>query len=152
MILAGKLAGTFISVIFQVSVLLIALTVIGSVIQGQLVLIWGDDVLRIILLLLAAGLAVSGFGTFMAGIAKTPEQGQIFGGVAAMAMTVLGGGFGFTLPDEVGVFSIVYWGRDAFDVLAAGNTEIGMNLAVLVIQGLVMFAIGVLIFNRRFEL
>ena len=151
-ILAGKLAGTFISVLFQVSVLLIALTVIGSVIQGQLVLIWGDDVLRIILLLLAVGLAVSGFGTFMAGIAKTPEQGQIFGGVAAMAMTVLGGGFGFTLPDEVGIFSIVYWGRDAFDVLAAGNTEIGTNLAVLVIQGLVMFAIGVLIFNRRFEL
>jgi ABC-2 type transport system permease protein len=152
MILAGKLAGTFISVIFQVSVLLIALTIIGSVIQGQLVLIWGDDLLRIILLLLAVGLAVSGFGTFMAGIAKTPEQGQIFGGVAAMAMTVLGGGFGFSLPDEFGTFSIVYWGRDAFDVLAAGNTEIGTNLAVLVIQGLVMFAIGVLIFNRRFEL
>lgn len=152
MILAGKLAGTFISVLFQVSVLLIALTVIGSVLQGQVVLIWGNDVLRIVLLLLAVGVAVSGFGTFMAGIAKTPEQGQIFGGVAAMAMTVLGGGFGFSLPDEFGIFSIVYWGRDAFDVLAAGHTEIGANIAVLTIQGLIMFAIGVLIFNRRFEM
>jgi ABC-2 type transport system permease protein len=152
MILAGKLTGTFISVLFQVSVLLIALTVIGSVLQGQLVLIWGNDMPRLIALLLAVGLAVSGFGTFMAGIAKTPEQGQIFGGVAAMAMTVLGGGFGFSLPDEFGVFSIVYWGRDAFDLLAAGNPEIGINLSVLVIQGLIMFVIGVLIFNRRFEL
>jgi hypothetical protein len=150
--LAGKLMGTFISVLFQVSVLLIALTLIGSVIQGQLVLIWGDDLFRILLLVFAVGLGVSGFGTFMAGIAKTPEQGQILGSVAAMAMTVLGGGFGFRLPDEFGVFSIVYWGREAFDTLAAGHSEIGINLVVLIVQGLVMFAIGVVIFNRRFEM
>jgi ABC-type transport system involved in multi-copper enzyme maturation permease subunit len=150
-ILAGKLIGVFLTVIFQMVVLLVALTLIGSLLQGQVALIWGENWLLILALVVAAALAVSGFGMLIAGIVRTPEQGQIVGPITNMAMAVLGGAFGFTMPKIAAVFSIVFWGREAFQKLAAGQSDIGVNLAVLAVQGIVMYALGVVIFNRRFE-
>jgi hypothetical protein len=65
------------------------------------------------------------------------------------AAVVLGGAFGFTLPRSVAMFSIVYWGREAFERLAAGQGDITLHVLVLLIQGAVMYAIGVWLFNRR---
>jgi ABC-2 type transport system permease protein len=151
-ILAGKLIGVFTSVVFQLLTLLIALTLVGSIMQGKLALIWGSDVLAILLVLFSASLAVSGLGMFMAGIVRSPEQAQVIGSVLNMALAVLGGAFGFSLPQSVSQFSLVYWGRNAFDILAAGGTDVGLNVLVLGIQGLVMFGIGIVLFNQRFEL
>jgi len=151
-ILVGKLIGVFASVTFQLIMLLIALTLVGSIMQGRLALIWGSDVLAIMLVLLSAALAVSGLGMLMAGIVKSPEQAQVFGSVLNIAMAVLGGAFGFTMPKAISQFSLLYWGRNAFDILAAGQTDIGLNVMVLLVQGLVMFTIGLILFNRRFEL
>jgi ABC-2 type transport system permease protein len=151
-ILAGKLIGVFTSVVFQLLTLLIALTLVGSIMQGKLALIWGSDVLAILLVLFSASLAVSGLGMFMAGIVRSPEQAQVIGSVLNMALAVLGGAFGFSLPQSVSQFSLVYWGRNAFDILAAGGTDVGLNVLVLGIQGLVMFGIGIVLFKQRFEL
>jgi ABC-2 type transport system permease protein len=151
-ILAGKLIGVFVSVAFQLLMLLIALTLVGSIMQGELALIWGSNVLAILILLFSASLAVSGLGMFMAGIVKSPEQAQVFGSVLNMALAVLGGAFGFSMPKSIAQFSLLYWGRDAFDMLAAGQSDIGLNILILVIQGLVMFGVGAVLFNRRFEL
>jgi ABC-type transport system involved in multi-copper enzyme maturation permease subunit len=151
-ILAGKLVGVFASVIFQLLMLFIALTLVGSVMQGQLALIWGSDVFAILLVLLSASLAVSGLGMLMAGIIKSPEQAQVFSSVLNIGLAVLGGAFGFSLPQSISQFSLVYWGRNAFDMLAVGQSDIGLNVMVLIVQGLVMFAIGIVLFNRRFEL
>ncbi len=151
-ILAGKLIGVFASVIFQLLMLFIALTLVGSIMQGQLALIWGSDVLAILLVLLSAALGVSGLGMLMAGIIKSPEQAQVFNSVLNIALAVLGGAFGFSLPKAISQFSLVYWGRNAFDLLAAGQSDIGLNVLVLAVQGVVMFAIGIVLFNRRFEL
>lgn len=150
-ILAGKLIGVFLTVIVQMIILLAALTLVGSLLQGQVALIWGENWLLILALVLAAALAVSGFGMLIAGIVRSPEQGQIVGPITNMAMAVLGGAFGFTLPKVAAVFSIVFWGREAFQKLAAGQSDIGVNLAVLAVQGIVMYVLGVVIFNRRFE-
>jgi ABC-2 type transport system permease protein len=150
-ILTGSLLGVFITVIFQITILVVALTAVGSLLQGKLDLIWGSEYLLIVGLVLAVGLAVSGFGMLMAAIVKTPEQGQILGPIVNMAMGVLGGAFGFLLPKTVAIFSIVYWGREAFQRLAAGEADIGTNLLVLVVQGAVMYAVGVVLFNRRFK-
>lgn len=150
-ILAGNLVGVFVTVVFQISILVVALTLIGSLMQGQLDLIWGDEVPLIIALVLAVALSVSGFGMLIAAIVRTPEQGQILGPVVNMAMGVLGGAFGFMLPEAVSVLSVVYWGRDAFQRLAAGEADIGTNLMVLAVQGVAMYLIGVVLFNRKFE-
>jgi ABC-type transport system involved in multi-copper enzyme maturation permease subunit len=151
-ILAGKLIGVFVSVFFQLLMLLVALTLVGSIMQGKLALIWGSNVFAILLVLFSAALSVSGLGMLMAGIVKSPEQAQVFGTVLNMALAVLGGAFGFSLPKVISQFSLLYWGRNAFDVLAAGQSDIGLNVLILVIQGLVMFGIGIILFNRRFEL
>jgi ABC-type transport system involved in multi-copper enzyme maturation permease subunit len=151
-ILTGKLIGVFLSVLFQLLLLMIALTLVGSILQRTFSLIWGDDIIRIALVLIAASLAVSGMGMLIAGIAKSPEQGQVFGTVVNMAMAVLGGAFGFQLPRQISALSILYWGRDAFDTLAAGQGEIGLNVLILAIQGTIMYLMGVYLFNRRFEM
>jgi ABC-type transport system involved in multi-copper enzyme maturation permease subunit len=151
LILAGNLAGVFVVVLLQLGMLILALTLVGSILQGKLDLIWGDNLVLIVGLLLSVALSVAGFGMLMASIAKTPEQGQILAPITSMAMGVVGGAFGFTLPRAVSIFSIVYWGREAFQTLAAGESGIGLNLAVLLIQGVVMYVVGVWLFNRRFE-
>lgn len=150
-ILGGNLAGVFMSVLFQISTLILALTLIASLLQGRLDLIWGTNLTLIAAVVVSVALSVSGFGMLMAAIARTPEQGQVLAPITSMAMGVLGGAFGFTLPQAASVFSIVYWGRDAFQKLAAGEPDVGLNLLVLVGQGLVMYVLGVWLFNRRFE-
>jgi ABC-2 type transport system permease protein len=151
-ILSGKLIGVFVAVVFQLLVLMIALSLVGSIIEGQLTLIWGSNLPAIGLVVLASALAVSGLGMLLAGVASTPEQGQLFGSVLNMFMAVLGGAFGFTLPRQIAAFSMIYWGRDAFDQLAAGGSQIGMNVLVLAAQGLAMYLIGLVLFNRRFRI
>jgi ABC-type Na+ efflux pump permease subunit len=151
-ILAGKLAGVAVTVLFQITLLLLALTLVGSVIKGELLLIWGSNVPLILMVLLSATMAVSGYGMFMAGIVKTPEQGQIIGSMLTIGLAALGGTFGFTLPEEIASFSLIYWGRTAFENLASGQTDVGLHIAVLCVQGVVLYGLGVLFFNRNFEL
>ena len=150
-ILAGKLLGVFVTVIFQLLVLIIALTLIASIIERELTLIWGDDFLSLGILIFAAALGVSGFGMLLAGIVRTAEQGQTVGPIANMVQGVLGGAFGFLLPTALAVFSLVFWGREAFQSLALGDSGIGLNLLVLSVLGLVMYVIGVILFNKRFD-
>ncbi len=68
-----------------------------------------------------------------------------------MALAILGGTFGFVLPKEIGMFSFIYWGRTAFEKLATGQGDILLNVVILVAEGAILFTIGVLVFNRRFE-
>ena len=150
-ILAGKLLGVFVTVIFQVLVLIVALTLVASLIERELTLIWGGDFLSLGLLVLAVALGVSGFGMLLAGIVRTAEQGQVVGPIANMVQGVLGGAFGFFLPTAIAVFSLVYWGREAFQSLSLGDSDIGLNLLVLSGMGLIMYVIGVILFNRRFD-
>ena len=150
-ILGGKLVGTLVSVLVQLLILIIALTVVGSIMEGQITFIWGTDVAKLGLVLLAVSVAVSGLGIFLAGVLKGIEQANIVGSVLNIALGVLGGGFGFQLPRSVAQFSLVYWARDAFDLLAAGRGDIWLNILVLFVEGAVMFAIGLFFFNRKFE-
>ncbi len=150
-ILGGKLVGVLVSVLFQLVILIIALTVVGSLIEGRPVFIWGNDVLKLAILLISVAIATSGLGMFLAGVLKGIEQANIIGSVLNIALGVLGGGFGFQLPRAVAQFSFVYWGRDAFDTLAAGRGDISLNLIVLLIEGVVLFLVGLFLFNRRFE-
>lgn len=151
-ILTGKLAGVFVSVIFQVSVLGVALTLIGSLMVGEFVSIWGNDIPAILLVLVATSIAMAGIGMLLVGLIKTPEQAQTFGPAINIGLAILGGGFGFQLPDSISQVSIIYWGREAFERLAFGQGDIGLHVAVLVIQGVIAYIIGLALFSRSFEL
>jgi ABC-type transport system involved in multi-copper enzyme maturation permease subunit len=151
-ILTGKLAGIFLAVLFQITVLLIAMTAVASVVAREPTSIWGVDFLRILIVTLAAAFSVTGFGMFIAGIARTPEQGQILNSVFAIGLAVLGGGFGFILPPEVSRFSLIYWGRTAFEALSYVGGDVLINVVVLIGMGLFFFIIGLYFFNRRFDM
>ncbi len=150
-ILIGKMLGTFITCLAQLLVLFIALTLVGSLLSGELTLIWGDNLLLVAVVVLAAALAATGLGAVVAGIAKTPEQAGIIGQLINLAMALLGGAFGFAVPELLARFSIIYWGTNAFQKLAAGQTDIGLNIAILAAFGGILFAIGFWLFNRRLE-
>jgi hypothetical protein len=73
------------------------------------------------------------------------------GSVLNIGLGVLGGAFGFQLPRSVAAVSLIYWAREAFEVLASGRGDVSLNILVLFAEGSVMFAIGLFLFNRRFE-
>lgn len=150
-ILGGKLVGVLASVLFQLLMLAVALTVVGSLLEGRLAMIWGTNLPLFALVLVAVAVAVSGLGMFLAGVLKGIEQANVVGSVLNIALGVLGGAFGFQLPRAVAAFSLIYWGREAFDFLAAGRGDVMVNILVLLGEGVVMFAIGLFLFNRRFE-
>ncbi len=151
-ILMGKMLGVLVNCILQLVFLFIALTIVGSILNGGFVVIWGDNYLYIALVIFAAAASATGLGALLAGIAKTPEQGQIYGSLVNVAMAVAGGAFGFQLPEAVSRFSLLYWGSGAFQKLANGSTDIALNLVVLLVLGAVMFTIGFWLFNRRLDI
>ena len=150
-ILIGKVFGTLATAVVQLTVLLLALLVIASIIEGQLVLIWGTNLLALVAVVLALALSVAGLGILMTSLARTPEQVGPLGAVINIIMVAVGGGFGFAPVFPLAYFSLVYWGMDAFMKLATGNADILLNLLVLTLEGGLLFAIGMFLFNRRVE-
>lgn len=150
-ILAGKLVGTLVMVVFQLVLLLVFLTLITSLADGEFSMIWGTSYLAIGAVVLALGVAVCGFGVLVSGIAKTPEQVGSFGSVLNIIMAMFGGAFGFQFGAPLAYLSIVHWGVDAFNELSSGGTDVALNLLVLVVVGTGMFAVGWWLFSRRVD-
>ena len=151
-LLAGKLLGNIVTVFLQILILLAALTIVASAVVGQPKLIWGSNIAVILGVTLALSLCVSGLGVFVVGLAKTPEQVVLFGPVINISLAVLGGSFGFALPDRAAQFSLIYWGVDAYTKLANAQADIAVNLLVLFAQGAVLFLLGAWLFKRRLNL
>lgn len=152
-ILAGKLLGVFLMVLLQILMLLVAFTLVSSVISGELSLIWGTSWLNIIALTMATSLATAGLGVLITSLSKTSEQANAIGAFITMLMGLLGGAF-FTIDaipvmDTISRISIVRWGSDGFTKLSLGGTDITLNVLFLVGIGAVMFLIGLMAFNRR---
>lgn len=150
-LLAGNLVGTFATIVFQLLILMIGLITIASIVEGQLTLIWGTNVIHLILVILGLSISVSGIGVLLAGLAKDAQQAQIFSPIINILLAFFGGAFGIALPQSIQQFSIIYWGSDAFEKLSTGNTEVGLNVTVLLVLGLIMFTVGAWLFNRRIE-
>lgn len=154
-ILLGKLMGTVLTCVVQLIVLFIAFTLVGSLMSGAWTFIWGDNILMIAALVLAASISASGLGTLLAALASSAEQSSTIGTMINIAMGALGGAFfvveGVPAWDILQQFSLVFWGSDGFRSLSVGDTAIGLNLAVLLIQGVAMFLLGLWVFNRRLD-
>ncbi|MDX1991933.1 MAG: ABC transporter permease [bacterium] len=152
-ILLGKLIGVFAMVLLQLVFLFVALTLVNAVLEGEFQLIWGNDWLSIILLLLVTSLATAGVGMLTVAFARTPEQANIVGSVIGFAMGILGGAF-FTLPpnvvtDTLRNASVIYWGSNGFQRLASGDSGVITNILFLLVIGAALFVISLIAFNRR---
>lgn len=154
-ILLGKLIGTFVTCLVQVLFLFIALTLVGSLMSGQLTLIWGSNVLGIFATVFAVALAATGLSAIVIAFVRSAETGNSIGGIVAMFMGIFGGVFfDVTVIPALAPLSrltITYWGTDAFTKLAANQSDIGLNLLVLAGMGIVMFSAGFAVFNRRLQ-
>ena len=150
-ILSGKLFSTLVIVIFQVTLILIALMTIASIIAGNIIPIWGTNLPLIVITVLAIGLAVCGLSILIAGIARNPEQVATVGTIVNLILGLAGGAFGFTPEPPISYVSFIYWGTNAFEKLAAGQTDIWLNIVVLVVQALVLYIIGSMLFSRRVD-
>lgn len=151
-IIAGKLFSTFAMVVFQLLILLAALTLIASLVEGRLTLIWGSHFLALAAVILMLALAVAGFGVLLMGLAKTPEQVGPVGAILNIVMGAVGGAFGFAPVFPLAYVSLIYWGTDAFNKLSLGNSDILPNVLALLVGGTVLLVVGLFLFNRRVEI
>lgn len=147
-ILFGKLVACVIVIFTQLGILLIAFSIVGSLLAGEPQFIWGTDIPGLLLVLFAVSLAAAGIGSIIAAAAKTPEQSSMIGSIIALGMAVTGGSFGFQLPAPFSYVSIVHWGADAFTQLSLGQTSYLPNVTILLVFGVVTFGIAFVLFNR----
>lgn len=150
-VLVGKMMGIFGMVLLQLVFLFIGFTLVGSLIAGEFQFIWGTNLPAIALVLFSSTLAVTGLGSITAAAARTPDQAGTIGAIVSLGSAVLGGAFGFNLGAPFSYLSVVYWGSDAFGKLSTGQNDIALNALVLIGVGVITFAIGLAVFNRRLE-
>lgn len=158
-VLMGKLIGTFINCMVQLTALFLSLTLIGSLMAGRLKFIWGTNIPSILLVMVAASIGAGGLGVLINGLVRTQEQGNVIGGTLTVLMAALGGTFfpvqSIQSVPILGFFpylTLNYWGIDAFTRLALGQGDILLNVAILLGLGAVMFGIGLWFFNRQLDI
>jgi ABC-2 type transport system permease protein len=129
-VLGGKIIGTFLTGVAQVSILILATTLIFH-------LAWGDP-LGLFILVLTAVFASVGWGMLITTIAKTPAQVSNIGATVMLMFGLLSGTF-FSLQDTPMWLQLSSkitpnaWGLDGFTRLA---------------MGAILFGLAVVLFNR----
>lgn len=155
-ILGGKMLGTYVGGLLQMTMLIIAMDVMASILRGGFVNIWGDDVLALILLTMAIVAAGTGLGVILSGFARTFEQATNLGSVVLVLMGLLGGSF-FPPPEGMQFLSRLtfhHWGSSGYTALATGDVlaDILPNIAALLLMAVVYFGIGLWLFSRRLDI
>ncbi len=149
--LAGKLLGTFITALVQLLLLMCALSLVASLLEGRPLLIWGANLPALFAILLPLSLAVSGLGVLLIAFVQRPEQVGPVGSIINILLAMLGGAFGFSVPEPIARVSLVYWATDAMAKLGVGNLDVTLNALALALQGALLFGIGLWLFRRRVE-
>ncbi len=149
-ILAGKMLGIFLSGVVQVTILIVA----SSLLLG---LRWGAPAL-VALMVLALVAAATGWGTLLAAYARTPGQANAIGTMLTLAFGALAGNFlpRQWLPGWVRTLSYISpnaWGLEAFDALISGGNlaDLAVPLIALPVMALVLFAASLPAFRRQFK-
>jgi ABC-2 type transport system permease protein len=155
-ILAGKLTGAYLFGVLQLSVLIIATSLVAPL-MGINTPVWGTNIPAIVLMVLAAAAASTGFGTLIASFVKNRQQSGIIIPTAMMLMGVAGGAFFFTsaeapLMGPVGYLTVNHWATKGFTALAQSNLLPATHFVALLAIFVVCFAIGVTIFSRRLDI
>jgi ABC-2 type transport system permease protein len=146
--LGGKVLGVFFMGIAQVGILIVASALFFQV-------KWGDP-LGMLVLILAAVFAATGWGMLITSFARTPAQVGSIGSAIMLIFGILGGSFIELeqLPAVVQALSKITpnaWGLDGFTTLALGGTlkNLGEPITGLLIMGTVLFGISAVLFSRN---
>lgn len=149
MVLFGKMMGVFVLIFLQLIVLFIGLALLNPILSGSMTPVWGTNYPAIFVSLAAAAFATAGIGSITASLAQNEEQASTIGSVVAIFMALFGGAFGFNLSSSLNSLSVIYWGQTAFTKLASGNNDILINIAALVVFGVVSLALSFFLFRRK---
>lgn len=140
-VLAGKTIGTFLTCLAQVSILIAA----SALLFG---LRWGDW-LGVVALVVAASAAATGWGIFIAGLARSPGQVSSIGSAITLLFGILGGAFidQSAMPAwfrAAGKISPNAWGLDGFTTLALGGrlADVLLPVAALLVMAVVVFGLA----------
>lgn len=156
--LGGKMAGIYVSGIFQMIMLILASIFAGNFIFGSDVAIWGDNIVGIVLVLVSVVAAGAGLALVIASFSRNPDQG---GSISTLVLTVLGLLGGSFIPTEdvpvlnqLSKITLNYWGLNGFTTLSFDDgtiADILPNVAVLLAMAVIFFSIAVYQFSRRFR-
>jgi ABC-2 type transport system permease protein len=147
-VLIGKILGVYVTGVIQMFILIEACSALFGI-------QWGDSV-GILVLVLAAVFAATGWGMLVTSLARTPGQVSSIGTAIMLIFGILGGSFiqVSIMPGWFQVFSKITpnaWGLDGFTILGLGGSlaDLGKPLLGLAVMGLVLFAISIFVFSRR---
>lgn len=146
-ILVGKMTGTYMIGLAQMLIL------IGASML-MLGLRWGDQI-ALVLLLITAVSAATGWGMLLAALARSPNQVSTIGLAMTLLFGLLGGSFfGSSLPGIVGYIGMLtpnYWGQQGFNSLAnGGNVQDLLPIyASLLAMAAILLVISITIFRRK---
>jgi ABC-2 type transport system permease protein len=154
-VLVGKLGGTYLNGLIQLTLLIIFTTLIGPIL-GDTGSVWGTNFVGLIVVMLASVAAATGLGMLIAGVARSAQQADVFGNALLIIMGLLGGAF-FDITTLGGPFSFLsrltlnYWGTSSFKTLAQGGDlrSVLPGIGVLLLMFVVFFSIGLALFSRR---
>ena len=147
-VLIGKIFGVYITGVIQMLILIVACS-------GLFGIQWGDP-LGMLVLILAAVFAATGWGMLLTSLARTPGQVGSIGTAIMLIFGILGGSFiqVSIMPGWFQVFSKITpnaWGLDGFTTLGLGGSlfDLGAPLLGLAVMGVALFVVSILIFSRR---
>lgn len=147
-VFGGKVFGVFLTGAAQMLILILASTLLFQ-------LKWGDP-LGVLVLVLAAVAGAVGWGMLITALARTPGQVSAVGSAVMLTFGILGGSF-ISVDSMPGWFQVASkitpnaWGLDGFTTLAMGGrlADVLTPVAALLAMGAMLFAVAVLLFNRR---
>ena len=147
-VMNGKALGIFLTGTAQLFILIGASSLLFR-------LEWGDP-LGVVVLVLAAVFAATGWGMLITAFARTPAQAASIGTAVMLTFGILGGSF--ISLEQMGPFVQALskitpnaWGLDGFTTLALGGTlaDILKPVLALLIMGGVLLTISVALFRRN---
>ncbi len=146
-VLVGKMTGTYMMGLAQMTILIGA----SALLLG---LRWGNPV-AIVILLITAVAAATGWGMLLAALSRTPGQVSSIGMAMTLLFGLVGGSFfGGTLTGVIGYIGMLtpnYWGQKGFNILTGGGNlqDLLPVYAALLVMATILLVISTSIFRRK---
>lgn len=147
-VLGGKVAGIFLGGFMQLATLIVLTTVLFR-------LDWGNP-LGVLLIVVSAALAATGWGLLIASVSTNAGQVANLGMTLTLIFSILGGSF---VPGQqlgplyewAGRVTPNRWAMDGFASLAAGEglPSVVVPVVALLVMAVILFAAAAVMFRRR---
>lgn len=156
-ILVGKFVGTYMQGVLQLTILIIASTLLAPVLGNADANVWGTNIPALIFVVLLVTASSIGVGTLIVGLAKDRQQATYVISSVSILFGIIGGTFfgstnGAPPMGPISYLSLNYWAHTTFFNLASANTVALTNVVALVAIAVVFFGVGITLFNRRVDI